>query len=273
MQRLTATIGFHLSLTLFLCLSLCRPSFADAPSIVINGSGPGAMLVGQSQDCSFDAVVNNEPQTNQEATITGPTWTWSATVSGGPNGDSSGSSATVYSPPPPQQQGASTTVTLSFSKLGTYHVTVTANAQYTTSSSSDPINVSGNTSFDVVVGDITVSITQSSASTNQANVGDPVKITLNVKLNVPNGVTVSSGPTWDWDFGDEVQYRATSNDAWDSTNAPGYDLTIEWNPGEPNAEYTAIFDSPGQYLIKVKATATFTVNGTKLTRSDSAYVH
>lgn len=274
MQNFKNAVGHGLlaSLVLALSMGISGAVRADdpAPSMVVSGGSQGTMLVGLNQDASFDAAVNNPPVSNQECTISGPKWSWSASVTSGPNNDTSGASASVDSPSNPDDEDDSATVTLSFSRPGTYHVEVSANAHYTSSCADGDRDVSGSASFDVTCYDVSVRITQSTANPNPAFVGQTVEINLEAQLDIPAGVSLSDGPHWSWDFG-QVQYRQSDADDWTSP-APDNTVGIASPPGFYHATYNCTFSAPGQYKVPVTATATFRIgDGENIQRTAIAY--
>ncbi len=273
MQKLHAKTWLSLPLAALIFYWVSGVCVADTPvpDMVVTGSGPGSMVVGDSSDISLDAVVNNEPKTNAECTITGPKWSWSVSVSGGPDNNGNGASASLDSPENPDEEDDSATLTLSVSKVGTYRISISASALYTSSCKDGDVNVPGGTTFDVTVVDFSVTIIQSQAVPNPVDVGQVMEIKLDAKLNIPAGASVTTGPFWEWDFG-TIQYRESETDPW-SDHPPGFEVEISGIEGESKATYRCVFYAAGQYRIQVKAVATFKAVGKSgdITKEGKAY--
>ena len=258
MQRFKFKTGLILAFLLAVFLYNCGVSLAaDPPSMVITGSGPSAMLVDKDKDVSFDATINNEPETNQECTIDGPGWVWSASLSGGPNGNGEGGTASA------EGSSASGTVALSFSQPGTYSVSVSATARYTSSCEADPINVSGNTSFDVSVGKFSVTLSQTNVRPNPVTVGVLTEGKLVADLNVPDGFELTGTTTWLWEQVD-TEYSVDGINNW-SSDTPGYRTALGVSPLEvtdyqSKAYNNYRFQSEGFYRIKIKVIANITTS-------------
>ena len=126
-------------LLLFCCLFAVVPAvFADAnvpPVVDISGTGPSTTIsAGQEISLAFSGIIANEPKINDEAKITGPEWSWTAT-----NGTCT----------PKDKKDIDWK--FSFAQTGTYTVEITVTATYKIEGSTETLKNSDKATYELRV--------------------------------------------------------------------------------------------------------------------------